>query len=570
MTLRSIAHATLLVSLAALTLPAAGEPCTELGGHDLERLKSLDFDEEESAVFSEEVRRELADPMVTGTVRVVRQPIFNTALPAEDKWLFRAANRLHVDTRERALRDLLLFEPGEPVTIEQLEETERLLRARPYLYDARVVPRRICGNVLDVDVVTRDVWTLLPRLDFDRAGGDNSYSVGIMDSNVLGSGQNVSVGYRKNQDRSGVDFSYEDPNVRGSRTALALYLENADDGSRQLLDVRRPFFSFDSRYALGTRLDNFDRDEGLYQLGQEVSEFRQDTRFVELFGGWSRGRQPDDRVGRWRIGYTYEDHSFDRISGVVAPDPFPQDRTYAYPWIGYESVRERFETMRNFDRFHRTEDLNLGRSWFGRLGWSDHVFGGDDQSRLALGGGYFDATRIGERHLYRYGLRVDGFWNFDADEEQDVVTSAYGRYNFERSEHRAFAAALDLTYVRNLPVDRQLLLGGDTGLRGYPSRYQAGDRRVLVTVEERFFTDFYPFRLARVGYVLFADAGRAWDSDSSSSDGYGVLADVGVGLRLESTRTRSDRILHLDFAFPLVDGPDVSAMEILFRVKAQL
>lgn len=551
-------------------LAAAAEPCTNLSDLDLESLESLDFDEESSATLSDDVRRELQGTLRTGAVRIVQQPIFNTDLPEENLWLYRTANRLHIDTHERALRDLLLFEPGQPLTIEQLEESERLLRARPYLYDARVVPRRVCGNVVDVDVVTRDVWTLLPRIGFDRAGGDNSYAIGILDPNVLGTGKSVSVGYSKDQDRSGVDFFYEDPNVRGSRTALAVYLENADDGSRQLLDVRRPFFSFDTRYALGVRVDNFDREEGLYELGQEVSEFRHETRFGEVFGGWSRGRQPGDRVGRWRVGYTYEDHTFDRLSGVLAPDPFPEDRTYAYPWIGYESVKERFETMRNFDRFHRTEDLNLGRRWGARLGWSDEVFGGDDQSRLVVRGGYSNATRMGQRHLYRYGLSLDGYWSFTADEEQDVVTRAYGRYNFERSEHRAFAASLDLVYVRNLPVDRQLLLGGDSGLRGYPSRYQTGDRRFLLTVEERFFTDYYPFRLARVGYAVFADVGRAWDSDSPSGDGFGVLADVGVGLRLESTRTRSDRILHLDLAFPLADGKDVSAMEILFRVKAQL
>jgi hypothetical protein len=32
-------------------------------------------------------------------------------------------------------------------------------------------------------------------------------------------------------------------------------------------------------------------------------------------------------------------------------------------------------------------------------------------------------------------------------------------------------------------------------LRGYPLRYQAGERRSLLSAEERFYTNVYPWRL---------------------------------------------------------------------------
>ena len=548
---------------------AAEQPCRELNKHDLESLAQLNFEAPSDRKSIEKALSSIDDPLTTGEIRIVQQPIFNTDLPAEDTRLFRLANRLHFNTREKVLRDLLVIKPGERLTAAQLSESERLLRAKPYLYDARVLPRRVCGETVDVDVVTRDVWTLLPRVSFDRAGGDNSYGIGVSDPSVFGTGKNVSMGYNKDRDRSGVDFLYEDPNVRGSRVAFAVFLEDNDDGSRQLLDVRRPFFSLDARYALGLRLDNIDRQEGLFLLGNEVSKFRDETVFGEASGGWSRGLQ-SGRVGRWNVGYTYDDHTFEPLPGVTAPDPFPNDRRYAYPWLGYESIKERFETTRNFDRFHRTEDLNFGKRWTARLGWSHEAFGADDESRLVLRGGYTNVSRIREAHLFRYGFDLNGFLNLDRDEEEDVVANAFGRYNFARSEHRALSVSLGATYVRNLPADKQLLLGGDTGLRGYPSRYQQGDKRFLVTLEERFFTDMYLFQLARVGYAIFADVGRAWASDAPGGDEFGVLADVGVGLRLESTRTRRDRILHLDLAFPLVDGPDVSFVELTLRFRQRL
>ena len=64
-----------------------------------------------------------------------------------------------------------------------------------------------------------------------------------------------------------------------------------------------------------------------------------------------------------------------------------------------------------------------------------------------------------------------------------------------------------------LDPETQVLLGGDNGLRGYPLRYQAGEASRDPHVEERFFTDFYPWRLFRVGYAVFVDAGRVEGTD---------------------------------------------------------
>jgi hemolysin activation/secretion protein len=140
----------------------------------------------------------------------------------------------------------------------------------------------------------------------------------------------------------------------------------------------------------------------------------------------------------------------------------------------------------------------------------------------------------------------------------------------QQSDRFTFASTLKANYVANLPADQQLLAGGETGLRGYSTRYQSGDRSYRLGVEERYFPDIYIARIVRVGFVAFVDVGRAWFSDDPNDEGYGTLADVGFGFRFESTRTRRDRVLHLDFAVPLVDGPDVSGIEITLQVKERL
>jgi len=499
---------------------------------------------------------------LTGEVRVVIQPIFDTSDPAEDRWLFRWADRLHLNTRTELIEAVILFRPGEPVKVSTLLESERILRAKSYLYDARVIPRRLCGDRIDVDVVVREVWTLYPSFDFSRSGGNNAYEYGIIDTNLLGTGQTLSMFFQKDEDRDGTGVRYENPNVAGSRIAIDTLLENNSDGSRYVVDVGQPFYGLDVRRALGARLEDADQEQGLYVLGDKFAEFRQQYQQLGIGGGISNGEH-QGRTFRWLAGYAYEDHKFSAVPGSVPPDPLPVDRTLGYPWIGFASIEDRFDTTVNVDRIYRTEDLDLGRTYNALLGWSDAAFGGDDTSRLVLRADYRDGIRRDDKHLLFYGVNLHGYWNFDLDESEQVTAQAYTTYRQQQTGRFSLAGTLRGTVVRNLPTDLQLLGGGDTGLRGYPSRYQWGNRSFLFSLEERYFSDIYIARLLRLGFAMFVDAGRTWFSNGPSGDGFGVLADVGFGVRFESTRTRRDRVLHVDFAFPLVDGPGVQSMQIL-------
>ena len=82
-------------------------------------------------------------------------------------------------------------------------------------------------------------------------------------------------------------------------------------------------------------------------------------------------------------------------------------------------------------------------------------------------------------------------------------------------------------------------------------RYESGTSRALLTVEQRFYTDWYPFRLVRVGGAIFADVGRTWGSGVIGNSDPGLLRDVGFGFRLGNTRSGLGNVLHIDFAFPL-------------------
>lgn len=49
-----------------------------------------------------------------GHVEVVAENVFDTTEPGEDKRLHKVANRVHVTTHDGVLRNILLFETGDP------------------------------------------------------------------------------------------------------------------------------------------------------------------------------------------------------------------------------------------------------------------------------------------------------------------------------------------------------------------------------------------------------------------------------------------------------------------------
>ena len=98
-------------------------------------------------------------------------------------------------------------------------------------------------------------------------------------------------------------------------------------------------------------------------------------------------------------------------------------------------------------------------------------------------------------------------------------------------------------------------------------RYQSGDSKLLLTVVQRYFWNWYPFRLVRVGGAIFADTGRTWGENPLGGKSLGWLSDVGFGLRLAPTRTGTRSIIHLDLAFPLDGDDSIDSVQFLIQSK---
>jgi outer membrane protein assembly factor BamA len=344
-----------------------------------------------------------------------------------------------------------------------------------------------------------------------------------------------------------------------------LGLSDSSDGGTARLRAAKPFYALDTRRSWGLELRDDSREDRLYDIGEEIAEYKHESDFYTAFGGWSAGLQ-NGWVRRWTAGIVYDD---DRFSEVPEPEPelltvVPEDRRLVYPYIGLEIVEDRYTTTANRDQIGRTEDFNLGSQLRATLGYASEALGSDRDSIIYSVSGSRGYGDINGKALI---LSAEAGGRIDDGSSANSKVGIGARFYNQITEKRLFFMTLGAQRSHNLDLDNPLEIGGDVGLRGYPLRYQSGDASMLFTIEQRYFTDWYPFRLARVGGAVFADVGRTWGDNPVQGTSLGWLRDVGFGLRLGPTRGGAGDVVHLDIAFPLDGDPSIDKVQILLESK---
>ncbi|MEO8383762.1 MAG: hypothetical protein ABI583_00860 [Betaproteobacteria bacterium] len=496
-------------------------------------------------------------------IHIHPQNIFDLDQPNENNWLFRTANKLHLVTRPSVIEQSLLFKRGERVSVQKIDETERLLRNNRFIYDVEIRPVANPDGSVDIEVNTRDTWTIDLVGNLSRSGGNNKTSFGLKEYNLLGTGLRVGFSKVADEDRRGTEFEVAYPLAFDGRTNIAYSQGQFNDGRRRSATVVRPFFSLDTRWAAGANWNEEDRIDSIYNAGNTVGQYRHSQDAAEIFGGWSPGLI-DGKTQRFLIGSRLRDDTYFVEPGRTRPSMLPVSRDARAVFLRYEVVEDRFVKLRNRDQ--------IGRPEFFRLGFF---------SQLQL---TRDLESLGStRSAWLYSAFVSNGFSFAANRdlllsgtlERRVATTglpmtqigASARIYLPQNRNALFYASLAADSISGGGVADQLLLGGNSGMRGYPSYYQAGERRALLSLEQRAYTDWYPFRLVRVGGAVFFDYGRAWGGPNQNLSNPGWLADAGVGLRLALDRAAFSNVLHADIAVPLNRTKDIKSTQFVVRTE---
>ncbi len=488
-------------------------------------------------------------------IEIDARDIFNHSNRKENRVIHRIANKLHIKTRPSTISDQLLFKTGELFRLEKLEETERNLRKQRYLKGSNISPIEVCGNGVNILVRTRDNWTLTPGLTFSRSGGNNRSGIEIQEHNLLGLGKSISFKYKKNKDRNSKLFYYKDSQLFGTRKNLSINLQDNTDGKGHAVRLGLPFYELDSKRAWDVSTSKLKQVVPLYEQGKVINKITEEKQKHSVFYGWSQG-QKKERLSRFKVGWTFSKTDYISASNNLL---FKSSRVQeSYPWLEYSLAKNHYITKINFKTMGKIEDVSLGDTATIGLGLLQKAFGSDD-NHLKLSASYFKGFELGKSSLG--SIKVIGESYLGKGKRQGetlILETEYDHFNEKGNDIRISAT---LKYSSNLKLSEQLVLGGETGLRGYPVAYQTGNKSLLIQAEKRIHFNWYPMHLVKFGAVVFSDIGTAWDDGENKK----LLADVGVGLRMIPTRSSTGKALHFDLAFPLIDRGRLDKYQFLIR-----
>ncbi len=504
-----------------------------------------------------------ASRAVIGEILIDNQNIFNLEDPKDDVKIFRLANDLHTRTHKGIIREQLLFRAGERYSRRLLDESERILRGNAYFYDAWIRPVAYHDGKVDLRVTTRDVWTFNPGFNFGRSGGKNSTGVQLEEINLLGSGASLKLEHTTDIDRSKSQVELSDLHTLGGFTAVDLNYANLSDGRLRHVTLNRPFYALDTRWAAGGAARDDLQTDSLWDRGQIIDQFADQHEFVQLYGGWSAGLR-NAWVQRWSTGVSYDEHRFQPVSTWTGLTAIPQNQRFLYPWVEFDLIEDRYVKFFNHDQIARTEDFYVGMTAGLRVGWADTALGSSRSALMLQGSAARGFSQGGASTLL---LASDFSGRLEDGVLMNGLLDASVRYYLEEGRNWLFFTTLQASKGWRLDLYNQILLGGDSGLRGYPLRYQDGNARALWTIEQRFFSDLYLFRLFRVGAAVFFDAGRTWGDAPLAAPSLGLLKDAGFGLRFGNARSGLGNVVHVDLAFPF--NGDSSIKKVQFLVQTE-
>jgi hypothetical protein len=485
----------------------------------------------------------------------------------------RGLDAVHTTSKEYVIRRAILVEEGQPFRALAVDESARNLRRLPQL--SVVLCVAMAGSSPDrvrLVVITKDVWSLY--VDFNlsaTSGGLESLTLEPKESNIAGT-HHAALGHFILEPRTvTVGAGYAIPRLDGRWISVVVDANaviNRDTGSVEggfgFARVERPLFSSHTEWAWSTGTVFGNRLRRRY-VNAEVASFEpapadgtnpvpwvwrervvtQDAKITRSYG-WAT--KNDFSVGA-ALSHTRNevpgDPSIDpRSIAAFRRDAVPVGEDRGGPFVQWHGYRTAFLRTFDFDTLGLQEDLRLGHDLWIRLypvlralGSTRDLFGtyAAAAQGFALGDG---VARVSAEAIVE--ATTGGVTDASLQTSLGIATPRFGPRAI--SGRIVFNASL-LTRFENY-LNAQSFLGGDTLLRGYPTRYFAG--RDVFTTNLEYRTRSYNLSAVQVGAAAFYDVGDAF----TGFDRLDPKQSAGGGLRIVFPQV--DRaVLRIDCGVPL-------------------
>lgn len=429
---------------------------------------------------------------------------------------------IHTNTKPDVVRRFLIVEPGQACDDRRRSESERILRAQPFIASASVSAYDDGdGGVIIVAQTTDELTTIVTGGTSPTSPYLSSVTLG--DGNFRGDARYVSAHWAHGKFRDYFGANYTDYQFLGRPWHLDLQGLRGDAGiSSWLVGAEHPFLTDEQRFAWrAVALDH-----------QDVYSFRRpnDTsavvdfarKFVDI-GGVVRVGQPG-RLSLFGLSISSEDDT-----PAIPPEPTP-----GVPYDTLIGILERHKNARlnllwgirsidfvrveRFDAVNAAQDMQTGFQLGTLLGRSLEVLGSTDDDIFLASNLYAGA---GNKRTFAFLQEsLEGRNSYSKDAWDGIIGSArISMYQRLMGSH-TLVATVDWAGIWHQRVPVQLPLGEiDGGVRGYHSSPDAGNIRFVSRLEDRWYVGQLRDQ-ADVGMAVFGDAGRVWKGDAPL--GYGV------------------------------------------------
>ncbi|WP_198554618.1 hypothetical protein [Flavobacterium sp. ALD4] len=171
-------------------------------------------------------------------------------------WGERTGNRLHLKSKQLAIKNLLLFKKNTPYNDFSIKESERIIRLQKFVNRVTItvgLPEAKSDSV-DVYIRVLDSWSSVPKFSVSGA----KTSLGIKERNFFGLGHQLDYIYtqRSSDGKNANNLAYTVPNIRNTFVkTLFKYQNNLDNYYVKSIAVERPFYSPLAKWAGGVYLD---------------------------------------------------------------------------------------------------------------------------------------------------------------------------------------------------------------------------------------------------------------------------------------------------------------------------
>lgn len=481
------------------------------------------------------------DSLAISKIYIHQKDVFDDAVVHGpiDKKLYEFGNWFHVNTKESVIRARLPFDEGSTVSLNEIHEAEKNLRALPYISDAKIDAEENSDGSADLYIEASDNWTFSPAVSLGKPGEEWLYSIGLLENNLLGLGHTIGFFFEgsfaehpKEREQKYLIYKSEDFIIPYNSFSF-LWSENTDGFSRSL-GFNYPFITrAKNQWSYNAEILWSKRDEKIYEsknplpihVEENLKEDSLSLWLLRSFGGASF---------KTYLGIGYDFHRIEnyemkdsRIGFSLAASRIRLDKKYNFHKVKWTEDIERGYYIKTIVAKNFKELNAENEDWF-----FEHII------NLSAGT---------KKHNF-FAKGINSFY-FNDNDYRDMQNILSGEYIFKPSLEWSSVLDARIESWQKTSYVRQLYLDSYNIFPGFPLHYLAGENTFAFKAEQRYFPGFEIFTFIPT-FAMFLTAGEATEK-LHSFEPRDLTYMAGIGLRVSKSKFVQSVVNHVNLSWPL-------------------